>query len=460
MVTHQPPSPYEPIDEARLNRFHWRSLFTTGMGVLTDGYDLSSVGIVLPLALASFHQHSLTGVESSLLAGSALVGSAVGALAFGFAANRGRKRFYGLDVTIMAIAALAQAFAPSITWLIAIRFILGIGVGADYVLSPMILGEHANRRDRGKIMALGFGLTWTVGAVIASMLYLILEGSGVAPDLVWRIVLAAGALPAASVIYLRRRLPETPRFLLAIRHDPTAYAAVAREASGDRVAPPTRLGLNEDLRSFFARRWPAVLAACSLWFLFDIVAYSGILFGPSLIAKGIGLTPGTFNLAMELVATIPGAIVGLSLVDRVGRRWMQALGFAGMAAFLVMFASAHAAIAAAPLVGALVYGGVNFSQQAGPGSISASGLLGVELSSTRARGLVQALTVASGRLGASLTSFVFPALFATWGEDAALVFLAGVAVLALAITLLAVPETARRTLEENAGELLPAGAAD
>lgn len=453
-------SPYEPLDEAPLNRFHWRSLVTTGMGVLTDGYDLSSIGIVLPLALASFHQHSLTGVESSLLAGSALAGSALGALAFAGAANRGRKRFYGIDVTLMAVAALAQAFAPSVAWLIAIRFVLGIGVGADYVLSPMILGEHANRRDRGKIMALGFGLTWTVGAVLASLLYLGLEANGVAPALIWRIVLAAGALPAASVIYLRRRLPETPRFLLAIERDPSAYANVASDATGRTIDPPHRIAVGDEIAGFFRRRWPAVLAACSLWFLFDIVAYSGILFGPSLIAKGIGLTPATFNLAMELIATIPGALVGIALIDRIGRRRIQAAGFLGMALFLVIFATSHTAIVATPLLGALIYGGVSFSQQGGPGSVSASGLLGVELSSTKARGLVQALTVASGRAGAALTAFVFPALFAHLGEDAALLFLAGVALVALAVTLIAVPETARRALEENSGELAPAVATD
>lgn len=453
-------SPYQPLDETPLNRFHWRSLLTTGMGVLTDGYDLSSVGIVLPLALASFHEHSLTGIQSSLLAGAALVGSAVGALIFGFAANRGRKRFYGLDVTIMTLAALAQAFVPSIGWLIAARFILGIGVGADYVLSPMILGEHANRRDRGKIMALGFGLTWTVGAVVASLLYLALHAANIAPGLTWRIVLAAGAIPAASVIYLRRRLPETPRFLLAIERNADAYARVASQATGEVVRPPRAIGSNEEPRRFLARRWRIVLAACSLWFLFDIVAYSGILFGPSLIAKGIGLTPGTFNLAMELIATIPGALVGVALVDRLGRRRLQAAGFAGMAAFLVIFALNHAAILATPLLGAAIYGGVNFAQQAGPGSISASGLLGVELASTRSRGTVQAFTVASGRLGASLTAFVFPALFAHLGESAALLFLAGIAVLALVITIVAVPETATRSLEESSGEFAPALASD
>src|SRR5207302_9851986 len=97
---------------------------TTGMGVFTDGYDLSSIGIVLSLAQASFGVDKLTPFQYGSLAGSALVGSAIGAAIFGALAQNGRKRYYGVDVGLMAIAAAAQAFAPNLWTLIAIRFVL------------------------------------------------------------------------------------------------------------------------------------------------------------------------------------------------------------------------------------------------------------------------------------------------------------------------------------------------
>ena len=81
--------PYENLDSKKLSFFHWKSLITTGMGVFTDGYDLSSIGIVLPLVLVSFGIRSLTGIESSLLAGSALIGAVAGALIFGILSNGG-----------------------------------------------------------------------------------------------------------------------------------------------------------------------------------------------------------------------------------------------------------------------------------------------------------------------------------------------------------------------------------
>ena len=132
-------SDFAALDEQAFRAFHWRTTLTAGLGVFCDGYDLSSMGIVLPLILASFGHAKLSGLQSASLVASALVGSALGAIIFGVLGQRGRKRFYGFDVMILGVSALAQAFAPDLVWLTAIRFVLGIGVGADYVLSPMIM---------------------------------------------------------------------------------------------------------------------------------------------------------------------------------------------------------------------------------------------------------------------------------------------------------------------------------
>lgn len=450
-------SPFHQIDKQRFNRFHTLALFTTGMGVFTDGYDLSSIGIVLALALHSFGVDHLAGIESSLMTGSALAGAAVGALLFGWLANKGRKRFYGLDVTLLAIAALAQAFVPSVAWLIAVRFVLGLGTGADYVLSPLILGEHANARDRGKSLALGFGLIWGVGASFAAVLYLILHSVGVSPDLIWRIVLGAGAIPAASVIYLRRKLPETARFAGRVEGNLQAVHAAAKIAG---VEQPAQIEVQVDrttMFTYFQRHWRSFAAACALWFLFDIVIYASILFGPSLLAQRVGLNPGVFQLVNFLVFTVPGAIIGAMLTDRIGRKPLQAAGFGGMALMLFGYGlysnSDIAAASAGAMLGIALFGLFNLFSQAGPGSVSAAGLLGVELAPTKVRSLVQGLTVASGRIGATLTAFLFPALFHTYGAGFALNFLAVISVIAAAVTLFGIHETKRLSLEHASGEL-------
>ncbi|SIT03263.1 MFS transporter [Alicyclobacillus vulcanalis] len=447
------PSTFAHLDRSRWNTFHWKSVLTTGMGVLTDGYDLSSIGVVLPFILASFGQKSLTGWESSGLTGSALVGAALGALAFGPLANRGRKRFYGLDVLILSIAALAQAFVQNIPELIAVRFVLGFGVGADYVLSPVIMGENANARDRGKSLALGFGLTWGLGAALAGLVTLFLNAWGVPSDIVWRIVLALGALPSASVIYLRRKLPETPRYVARVQGDELAFERVVAHVVGE-VGPHAHVPVQRDdtsARTYFRSHRKRIAAACVLWFLFDIVAYSSILFGPNLIAKSLGIPSGVFQVMMELAFTVPGALIGLALIDRLGRKPMQVIGFVGMGLSLILF-SVMKSVDAAPWIGLLLYGAQNLMSQMGPGSVSASGMLGVELIPTKIRGTVQGWTVAAGRLGAAITAFVFPHLFARMGEGGAILMLGGLCGVAAVLTWILLPETKALSLEEAAEE--------
>ncbi len=451
------------LDEQPFKRFHWLALFTTGMGVFTDGYDLSSIGLVLPLVLATFGVAHITGLESGMLAGSALVGAALGALIFGALAQRGRKKFYGLDVALMAVMAAAQAFAPNLESLITIRFILGIGIGADYVLSPTIMAEHANRRDRGKKLGMGFGVMWWGGAAVAGLLSLLLVGLDVDPDLRWRLVLAFGCIPAISVLYLRRKMPETARYLARLAGDSASASDVVQQIAGRHpTTPPTA-----DRRAWqevFSRHARPIFGAALLWLLFDIVVYSSILFGPSLIAKGLGLTPTTFSLISSFVFVIPGAIIGVALIDRVGRKQLQTWGFVGAAVMLALFAHLHEQVMAVPVLGLALFGLYNLLITAGPSTVAGAGILGVELTPTRIRTIGQSVTVVGGRIGASISAFLFPLLFGALGETGVIYLLALVSVLGAVGTLALIPETAGRSLEEiNAdaeADLAVTGAAD
>ncbi len=453
-----PHTGFKPLDDQPFKAFHWRAVFTTGMGVFTDGYDLASIGVVLPLVLASFGVAHIGSLDAALLAGSALLGAAVGALIFGMLGQQGRKKFYGLDVAIMAIAAVAQIFAPNLIWLIAIRFILGIGVGADYVLSPTIMAEHANRADRGRSLGFGFSVTWWLGGAVAGVLLLVLHACGVAPDLIWRIVLAAGALPALSVLYLRRQMPETTRFLARVAGDTEAARAVTETVTG-RVQdlPPVD---NRSFMSVFCTHLPQILGAALLWFVFDIVIYSTVLFGPSLIAKGLGMSPAGFTVLMDLIFIMPAVLIGaLFLLDRFGRKPVQTWGYIGASLVLVAFAVLHQEIMHNAVLGLVLFGAFNMLIM-GPSMVSGSGILGVELAPTRIRTVAQGITVVGGRLGASLSAFVFPLLFVKLGESAAIGLLVGLSIVGAILTQIVIPETAGRSLEDLSGEVMEAAAAE
>lgn len=453
-------SPFKPLDQSRFKAFHWRSMFTTGMGVFTDGYDLSSIGIVLPFVLVSFGIKHLIGWESSLLVASALAGAAIGALLFGVLANKGRKTFYGIDMLLMTAGGLMQAFVPNIEWMIVARIILGIGAGADYVLSPLIMVEHSNAKDRGKTVATGFGLMWGLGAILASLVYMGLMAAGVPHDIVWRVTLGFGALPSLSVMYLRRRVPETARYLVRIAGDNTVaegvIASVDQNAADHTQWEQQSLQDHQSFRYYFATHAREFIVASVLWFLFDIVGYAGNLFGPSLLAKGMGLTAGTFGLVMFAVFALPGKGLAIGLIDRWGRKPLQVWGSIGEVVALILFIALHGRIIALPLLGLIIYGAYTLTGSMGPGSVSTAGIFGVELAPTRVRSLVQAITVASGRIGATLTSFVFPVLFKLYGQNFAVGFLAVLTVAAAILTAWGIPETKQASLEDTSREVLRA----
>lgn len=244
------------------------------------------------------------------------------------------------------------AFVPNLWWLVGVRFILGIGVGADYVLSPTIMSEHANARNRGRALGFGFMCMWPAGALAAALLTFLLQRLGIAPDLLWRIVLAGGAVPALAVLYLRRHMPETARFLARIAGGAGAAAQVVADVAG-RVATPLPGLDSRDFRTTWLQHYRLILAAALLWGVFDVVVYSMTLFGPLLIAKGLGLGPVEFAIITNFLFSIPGALVVTFLADGMGRKTLQAGGLALGAVMMLLFAGMKGAVAASPLLGML-----------------------------------------------------------------------------------------------------------
>ena len=435
------------LDEQKFNAFHWRTMLVTGLGVFCDGYDISSIGLVLTPALASYGvaAHDIP-IDKGFLSASALVGSMLGAVIFGALAQKGRKRFYGFDALILGVGALAQAFMPTVAALTICRFILGIGIGADYVLSPTIMAEHANRADRGKAIGLGFGTMWPIGALTAALFKLLLDSFHVPPDLVWKVVLAGGCVPALGVMYFRRTMPESPRFLARVAADQAQAQAVMERLAGQAAPPPS-----VDTRPFwevFRKHAPQIFAGAVLWMIYDLVVYAAILFGPDIIAQNLGIPASIYQIETELIFVIPPSILfSWFLLDRVGRKPVQVWGFVTGAAVLALFTWMRATPGTSALAAYIVYGLFNIAQT-GPGLVSGAGIYGVELAPTRIRSVAQSITVIGGRIGASISGFAFPVMNAQLGFVGAMAGLAGLSLLGGVLSQLLVPETSRRSLEE------------
>src|SRR6266704_1886081 len=204
------------LDNSSLSGFHLKAMLTSGMGFFTDAYDLFIIGVVLAILTPIWN---LNKFEISLIGSTSLIAAAIGSILFGRLADFvGRRSIYGYTLIVLAAGAIASSLSPNVMWLLIFRFILGLGIGGDYPLSATLMSEYANRRDRGKLITMVFsmqGLGLIVGPVVALTLLL----SGINHDLVWRLMLALGAVPALATFYLRRQIDETPRYALTMRGD-------------------------------------------------------------------------------------------------------------------------------------------------------------------------------------------------------------------------------------------------
>jgi hypothetical protein len=128
---------------------------------------------------------------------------------------------------------------------------------------------------------------------------------------------------------------------------------------------------------------------------------------------------------------------------------------------LGLFAWLHDTVVALPAFGMLLFGLYSLIITAGPSTVAGAGILGVELSPTRIRTIGQSITVVGGRIGASIAAFLFPLLFGLLGETGVITLLALVSLAGAACTMLLIPETARRSLEDintdTDSDLVPVG---
>jgi PHS family inorganic phosphate transporter-like MFS transporter len=427
----QPADLVAALDEASLSRSHMRAVLASGVGFFTDAYDLFVIGIASSLITKDWH---LSSAHLAILNSTMLAAAFAGALVFGrYADLVGRKRVYWLVAAIMIAGALGSALAGSFWVLIGFRFVLGFGVGGDYPVSAVMVSEYANRKDRGKLVGMVFG-TQALGLIVGPLIALALLGSGVSDDMVWRVLLGLGAVPAAAVIYLRCRMPESPR-----------YQAQVRERAS---VPEPQAGLRAFLTS---RRWLITLAGTAgCWFLLDYAYYGNTISTPQILGlispHASTMTKIALQLAIFAVAAVPGYVLAIARLDRIGHRRLQLMGFAVMAAcFAVIALIPGMTTAVVPFL--LVYGVSYFFTEFGPNMTTF--VLPSELYPVTMRTTGHGISAGIGKLGAFIGVFLFPVLQSSLGLRGTLLLTAGVAVLGFALTLV-LPEPSGLSLDEIA----------
>jgi MFS family permease len=392
------------LDGLTWNRFHSRAAVTLGLGWGLDAFEVTLVGSILGVLGPLWH---LSGFMLSAILGAWFAGIMLGAAGFGMAADRlGRRRVFLGSLLLYGGATFATAFAPGIWLLLVLRFIAGVGVGAEYSAVNAAIAEFMPRRRRG--FAASFVMNfWSVGTLLAALLsWLVL--ALVPGHEAWRLVFAAGGLVALCSLWFRRLLPESPRWLLDQGRLADAENVVAAIAAGETLITPNAPGMRTtrhflaDVAEIFRRHRAALALGCVLDFAeaggyYGLFAFLPLAVLPNLHLRAAALPP--FYIAGSLGALLGGVVVSL-LLDRAGRKPVVTVCYGATALACMAFAALAGHGNAAIVIGFVVVNLLATASWVGAYPTFS------ELFPTRLRASGIGLCVAVGRIGALIAPFM------------------------------------------------------
>ncbi|MGM7677826.1 MFS transporter [Microbacterium sp. A94] len=335
------------LDQLPFTRRHGRLLTGSGVGWALDAMDVGLISFILA-ALAQ--QWDLSKAESGWIASVGFIGMALGASLGGLLADRfGRRQVFALTLLVYGIATGASALAGGITVLLVLRFLVGLGLGAELPVASTYVSEFAPARIRGRLIVI-LEAFWAVGWTAAALIgYFVIPAS----DDGWRWAFALGAIPAVYALVIRWGLPESPRWLASRGRLAEAERIVSRfEADADIVsapatppAAPSRPALTNTSR--LSTLWASefrvrTLCLWLVWFCVNFAYYGAFIWIPSiLVDAGYDLVRSFGFTLLITLAQLPGYAVAAWLIEVWGRRATLSVFLVGSAASAVLFGSAE-----------------------------------------------------------------------------------------------------------------------
>jgi putative MFS transporter len=430
------------LDRLPVSSFHRRMLRLIGLGMFFDGFDIYIAASVLGATLRSGFS---TIAQNGLIVSATFVGMMLGSVLTGFLGDRYGRRFtYQVNLLVFGLASLAAAFAPSMTWLIALRFIMGLGLGAENVVGYSTMTEFVPPLHRGRW--LGIVAVFVVTGLPVSALL----AWGLVPLFGWRVMFVLGGVGALLVWRSRKNLPESPRWLESVGRNAEAEAlitAIEREASGGApLPPPLPPPLTAPSRNLATLFTPPLagrmVLGCVALIVINTLIYGFITWLPTFFARQ-GLSVATsfgYSFVMALGAPV-GSAIGAFTVDSWGRR----VTIVSAAALAILFGAIYPFVSdpvLLPLVGlALTV----------PIYVLVAVLFGVyipELFPTEVRLRASGICNTFGRGATIVTPFLVVPLFTAYGVSGVLALMIGLLALLIVTVLLLGVEPAGRRLEE------------
>lgn len=386
-------------------------IFACGTALFSDGYSNGVIGSVNTLLTRIYGAEEVAKVNySTTLSSVAFAGMIVGMLSFGYMSDKlGRK--FGMMLATGIVAVFSGLSAASsgahnsiggmLSMLSAMRFLIGIGIGAEYPCGSVASSEQSeepviSRYAQHRWVVLAGNTAIDFGFVIAAFVPLVLVWIFGEDHLraVWRLSLGLGMVPAIGVLLWRLRMQE-----------PTRY----RKDSMVRSKTPYWLVIR--------RYWKSLAAISVVWFIYDFITYPFDIYSSIVVDNITGNSSSLtvvfgWNVVINLFY-MPGTIIGAFVIDYIGPKYTLIMGLLCQAVIGFIMSGLYVQLTNHIAAFAVVYGIFLSFGEFGPGNCT--GILAVKTGPTAIRGQFYGIAAAVGKVGAFIGTWVFPIMINDFG---------------------------------------------
>ncbi len=310
----------EAIEAVGFGRFQRKLLWICGAGWAADAMEVLIIAFVIPAVMKEW---GLSSQQAGVLGTAIFVGMLLGAWFWGTLSDYiGRKWGFQLTVLVDSVFGFLSALAPNFPLLVLLRALTGFGVGGTLPVDYAIFAEYLPREKRGRYLVL-LESFWALGTIVAAGLAWLLV-----PRLGWRWLLAVSALPGAIVYFIRRYVPESPRYLLITGREQEALTVLNQiaEENGASVRFQALQPATRTTRVTVAALWKrpylrTTLMLWVVWFTISLGYYGVFIWLPRIfVQQGFTFLRTYQNVFLMALAQLPGYFSAAYLVERWGRK--------------------------------------------------------------------------------------------------------------------------------------------
>jgi MFS family permease len=286
------------LDRLPWSAWHWTVVLGLGITWVLDGLEVTIVGNIAPTLKSAAGLH-LSDAQFTAAASGYLAGAALGALFFGYLTDKlGRKKLFLVTLGWYVVLTAATAFSWNAESFLVFRILTGFGLGGEYAAINSAIDELIPAKRRG-VVDLAINGTWWLGTIIASLGSIVLLNPNIVdPHYGWRLAFGLGIVLAVAMLFVRRTIPESPRWLLTHGRAPEAEAVLADiEARVERthrvppagektltIDPDHRVTLTSVARTMLLRypkrTFVALMLMCTQAFIYNAFTFTqGLILG-------------------------------------------------------------------------------------------------------------------------------------------------------------------------------------